>query len=193
MTEEPTTRQRIAQGMLQWDQSDFEGARDTFEAVLKDFPGFPDVYNKLGLCRAMLGESEKALEAFDEAIRMAPTYAEAHVNRGIVLSELGRHEEAQEEFGESARLDTRDGDAFPSHLGNEIAVKHAELGDLYLAADRPESALVQYRTALEVRPRFMDIRTKLGEALLEMGALDEARRHFSGVLQHNPDYWIARL
>jgi tetratricopeptide (TPR) repeat protein len=188
-----TIRQRISQGMLAWERDDFEEALQTFEAVLGENPNFPDIHNKAGLCRAMLGDSEGALKAFDKAIELAPTYAEAHVNRGIVLNELGRHDEAREAFEESARLDTRDGKAFPSHVGNQIAVTHAKLGDLYLVADRPTEAATQYRHALDVRPRYLDIRSKLGEALLEMGAADKAKEEFERVLEENAGFWSARL
>lgn len=188
-----TIRQRIQQGMLAWEADDFEEALATFETVLKENPNFPDINNKTGLCKAMLGDSEGALESFDKAIELAPTYAEAHVNRGIVLNELGRHDEAREAFEESARLDTRDGRAFPSRVGNEIAVTHAKLGDLYMAADRPSEAADQYRKALEVRPRFMDIHSKLGEALLEMGDAERAKDEFQRVLEDNEHFWYARL
>ena len=55
-----------------------------------------------------------------------------------------------------------------------IAVTHAQLGDLYLVANHPERAIEHYRAALEVRPRFMDIRSKYAEALIELGELHEA-------------------
>lgn len=186
-------RQRISLGVLAWERDAFDEALEVFESILVEHPNFPDIHNKAGLCHAMLGDPEAALESFDRAVEIAPTYAEAHVNRGIVLNELGRHEEAQEAFDESARLDVRDGKAFPSQVGNEIAVAHAKLGDLYLVADRPDDAAEQYARALDVRPRFIDVRSKLGEALLEKGANEEARDQLELVLEENPDFWSARL
>lgn len=189
----PNVQQRIAQGMAAWDGDDYDAALELFQEVLQDHPDFADVHNRMGLCLAMLGRHVEALSAFQEAIRLAPTYAEAHLNHGIVLTELGRHDEAQKAFDESTRLDTRDGTAFPSHVGNQIAVTHAKLGDLYLVADRPSLAAEQYQAALEVRPRFLDIRTKLAEALLEMGRKDEALAELEGVLDANPEFTSARL
>lgn len=189
----PNVQQRIAQGMIAWEADDYDGALDLFQEVLQDHPDFADVHNRMGLCLAMLGRHVEALAAFREAIRLAPTYAEAHLNRGIVLTELGRHEEAQAAFNESSRLDTRDGTAFPSHVGNQIAVTHAKLGDLYLVADRPALAAEQYRAALEVRPRFLDVRTKLAEALMEMGEVEGALSELDSVLEANPEFTGARL
>ena len=133
-------RQIVAQGVGAWERDDFESALKTFVGVLEDFPHFADVRNKAGLCEAMLGRLEKALLHFDAALEENPSYAEAHLNRGIILNELGRHEEAQEAFDEAGQIDTRDSRAFPSDVGNRIAVTHAQLGDLYLAANRSEEA-----------------------------------------------------
>lgn len=189
----PTVQQRIAQGMVAWERDDYDAALAVFQEVLQDHADFADVHNRMGLCLAMLGRHAEALGAFQEAVRLAPTYAEAHLNRGIVLTELGRHEEAQAAFDESSRLDTRDGTAFPSHVGNQIAVTHAKLGDLYLVANRPALAAEQYRSALEVRPRFLDIRTKLAESLMEMGEVEGALKELADVLEANPEFTGARL
>lgn len=189
----PTLKQKIAVGLSAWDREDYQQALEAFDRVLKDHPAFPDIHNKAGLCRAMLGDPEGALEEFDLALRLAPTYAEAHLNRGIVLNELGRHDQAQEAFDEAGRLDTRDGNAFPSDVGNRIAIGHAKLGDLYLIAERPAQAAEEYRQALEVRPRFLDIRSKLGEALIGLGELDEARKELGIVLDGNPEFTAARI
>ncbi|MFP8875293.1 MAG: tetratricopeptide repeat protein, partial [Myxococcota bacterium] len=110
-----------------------------------------------------------------------------HLNRGIILNELGRHEEAQEALGEAGDLDTRDSTTFPSDVGNRIAVTHAQLGDLYLVANRPKEA------AIEVRPRFMDIRTKWAESLIEAGDLDRARVELEVILESRPGFVGARV
>lgn len=189
----PMIQQRISRGMTAWERDDYAGALQAFEDVLEEHPTFPDVHNRVGLCLAMLGRLPDALEAFDRAVELAPTYAEAHLNRGIVLNELGRHDEAQAAFDESTRLDTRDGHAFPSHVGNQIAIAHARLGDLYLVADRPALAAREYAAALEVRPRFLDIRTKLAGALMEEGELERARGELESVLDSNEEFTGARL
>lgn len=194
MPETPlTVRSRIAQGLAAWERDDYAAALAVFEAILEDHPGFPDVHNKVGLCLAMSGRLPEALAAFQRAVELAPSYAEAHLNRGIVLNELGRHAEAQDAFDESSRLDTRDGGAFPSEVGNQIAVAHAKLGDLYLVANRPVLAAREYAAALEVRPRFLDIRTKLAEALMETGEHEAALAELERVLQANEAFTGARL
>ncbi len=188
-----TPRQKIAQGIAAWDRNDYLSALEVFNEVIRDHPNFPDVHNRAGLCKAMLGNLEGALMEFERALELAPTYAEAHFNRGIVLNELGRHDEAETAFLEAQQLDTRDGVAFPSHVGNQIANAHAKLGELYTMADRPEEAIEQYRSALGVRPRYLDVRERLAEAMLQAGQAEEAKKELMSVLATDPGYTEARL
>jgi Flp pilus assembly protein TadD len=141
----------------------------------------------------MLGDLEGALESFHKALELAPTYAEAHFNLGIVLNELGRHEEAAASFRRAQELDTRDGTRFASQVGHQIANAHAHLGDLYMAAESWASAVAQYRAALEVRPRYLDVREKLAEALLADGDAAGARHELERVLDEGPGFVEARL
>ena len=161
--------------------------------MLEDFPHFADVRNKAGLCEAMLGRMEKALLHFDAALEENPSYAEAHLNRGIILNELGRHEEAHAAFSKSGQLDTRDSRTYPSDIGNRIAMTHAQLGDLYLAVNQAEEAAKHYEAAVNVRPRFMDIRTKFAESLIDAGDLEKAKAELEIILESRPAFVGARI
>ena len=186
-------RQIVARGISAWERDDFDSALETFQSVLKDFPEFADVQNKAGLCLAMLGRLEESLVHFDSALRYNTSYAEAHLNRGIILNDLGRHEEAHTAFGNAGEIDSRDSEAFPSEVGNRIAVTHAQLGDLYLVANHPSDAIEQYRAAIEIRPRFMDIRTKFAETLIELGELEQAKDELELILEARPSFVGARV
>jgi len=192
-TDHRHARQDIARGISAWERDDFESALEAFRKVLQDFPQFADVQNKAGLCLAMLGRLEEALAHFDAALEQNTSYAEAHLNRGIVLKDLGRHDEAQEAFTRAGELDTRDSPIFPSDVGNRIAVTHAQLGDLYLVANHPENAIEHYRAALEIRPRFMDIRSKFAETLIELGHLKDAKDELVMILESRPTFVGARV
>lgn len=186
-------RQRITEGVNAWDRHDYERALAIFQELVEAHPGFADVHNRVGLCFAMLEQPSEALEAFERALHLNPSYAEAHLNRGIVLTEVGRHGEAQEAFDEASRLDTRDGLAFPSSVGNQLAAAHGRIGDLYRVAERPDLAAEQYRAGLEIRPRYLDLRMGLAEALFAMERVEEARGELRWVLQENPSLVEPRI
>ncbi len=186
-------RQVVARGVSAWEREEYDQALETFESVLEGYPFFADVHNKAGLCLAMLGRAAEALNHFDRALEINESYAEAHLNRGIVLNELGRSDEARAALSLAEAIDTRDSKAFPSDLGNRLAVTHAQLGDLYLVADFPQKAADHYRQALDVRPRFVDIRSKFAEALIELGELQQARDELDSILEMRPEFVGARV
>lgn len=192
-TDQRQVRQIVARGISAWERDDFQSALDTFEEVLRDHPQYADVHNKAGLCLAMLNRPDDALAHFDAALELNPAYAEAHLNRGIILNDLGRSDEAAEAFTKASELDSRDSRVFPSDVGNRIAVTLAQLGDLYLVANHPEEAVKHYESAIEIRPRFTDIRSKLAEALIEVGELHRARDELRLILETRPTFVGARV
>jgi tetratricopeptide (TPR) repeat protein len=192
-TDPKQARTIVARGVSAWERDDFESALKTFQGVLAEHPYFADVHNKAGLCLAMLGRLEEALGHFEKALEQNASYAEAHLNRAIVLNDLGRHDEAFVAFSRAGEIDRKDSAVFPSEVGNRIAVTHAQLGDLYLVADHPQRALTNYRAALEVRPRFMDIRSKYAEALIQVGDLDTAKDELTLILESRPSFVGARV
>ncbi len=52
---------------------------------------------------------------------------------------------------------------------------------------RDDEAIVQYRRALEIAPRYVDAYNNLGIALRACGSLDEAQAHFRRALELKPD------
>jgi tetratricopeptide (TPR) repeat protein len=187
------TAQKIQHGMAAWERSAYLEALETFNEVLAEHPDYPDVHHRAGLCQAMLGDLEGALASFDRAVEIAPSYAEAHFNRAIVLNDLGRHEEAEASFACAQELETHDRAPFASEVGHEIANAHAHLGDLYKRAESVREAVEQYRVALDVRPRYLDVRQKLADALLELGDDEGARRELERILEAEPNAAEARL
>lgn len=172
---------------------DYHGAALALFELTRSGAAYADAYNLLGLTLATLDRSQEALAALDEALRLNPRYIEAHLNRGIILNQLGRTEEAAESMERAASLGAPDATGFPAVVANRLANAHSGLGDLYRAAGALDEALVQYRRALELRPRFVDIRLVLGRTLIDAGRYMEAARELDAALDVRPGWLEAML
>jgi tetratricopeptide (TPR) repeat protein len=190
---EPRHLDLIERGRRAFERRDYGSALADFREVLEVHAGYADVRHLCGLCLNFLGQPERALEEFDRALQLNDQYVEAHLNRAITLNDLGRFDEAAEAFERAGYFEYAVAGRFPAAITARLAHAHAQTGDLYLEAGAPVEAAAQYRRALELRPRFHDIRNKLGLALLQNGDLAGAAEHLGLALTGNPNFIPARL
>ena len=186
-------QQLIKRGKDAFERSDYAAALTDFQEVLRQASQFADVHHLTGLCLNLLGHPEAALRAFDHAIALNGRYVEAHINRALTLNELGRFDEAQRAFATAADFETEAAGPFSSAVSAHLAMAHALLGDLYLAAGGMIEAGEQYRAALDLRPQYHDIRIKLAQALMQTGELEDAALELRTVVDANPRLLPARL
>jgi tetratricopeptide (TPR) repeat protein len=183
----------IERGRRAYDRGDYVAALADFREVLATNPRYADIRHLAGLCLSFLGQADAALEEFDRALTINDQYVEAHLNRALVLNELGRFDEARQAFEKAGYYEYAVAGRFPAAITARLANAHASVGDLYQEAGAPMEAAVQYRRALELRPRFHDIRNKLAQSLLQLGDLDGAEEQLQTALSGNPRYIPARL
>ena len=176
-----------------FDRRDHQTALALFQTILQKHPDFADIRHLAGLCLSFLGEAEAALEQFDHALAENPAYVEAHVNRALTLNDLGRYEEARAAFERARHYENEVSGEFPAAVTARLANAHAAVGDLYVEAGAHELAASQYRRALELRPRFQDIRNKLAQCLLATGDPEAAAAELRTALATNPRFIMARL
>jgi tetratricopeptide (TPR) repeat protein len=185
--------QLIDRGQQSYERGDYVAALADFREVLAHSPRYADIRHLAGLCLSFLGQGEAALEEFDRALAINDQYVEAHLNRALTLNELGRYDEARQAFERAGYYEYATSGRFPAAITARLANVHAEVGDIYMEAGAPMEAAVQYRRALEMRPRFHDIRNKLAQALLNLGDLDGAEEQLKTALAGNPHYVPARM
>ncbi|MEX0907415.1 MAG: tetratricopeptide repeat protein [Gemmatimonadota bacterium] len=181
------------QGRQAFDRGEYARALEIFDRILATHPGFADVRHSAGLCLVFLGRPEEALHQLDQALELNPAYVEAHVNRALVLQDLGRYEEARQAFEAAGAVEKHSSGRFPAAVTARLANAHMAVGDLYAEAGAPVEAASQYVLALELRPRFHDIRNKHAAVLLDMGRLDEAAVELRRVLELDPGFIAARV
>ncbi|MGH7449622.1 MAG: tetratricopeptide repeat protein [Longimicrobiales bacterium] len=181
------------QGRQAFDRKDYSAALETFRTILTDHPEYADIRHFAGLCLVFLGRPEEALDELNAALAVNPGYVEANINRALILQELGRYDEARESFELASQHEQENHGRFPAAATARLANAHAGVGDLYMETGATGEAAAQYYMALELRPRFHDIRNKYATALLGMGRVEEAVQQLRRVLQGNPHFIAARL
>ncbi len=163
------------------DMGNYEEAVRTFDLVLQQNK-WPDTWYHKALALRQLGRLEDADKALLEALKLNPQYREAINARGELLEALQRPAEAMLEykkvialfFSDSQSKESEDFDYDLSILYSttemvdesirrlELFVKknpgfadaHYKLGLAYQAAGREHEAMLAFRRALEINPRY---------------------------------------
>ncbi len=154
---------QLATVLLQQNRSD-EGIRAHNQAI-SIRPDYWRNHYALGIAYLRLGRPEEAKSAFQRAIDLQPDNAGSHSNMGIVYGQLGDTSRALAEFERANAL-------APSRRG------YTNLGMQYSEAGRLEDALKAYRFALTFDAQSEVTHGNIGDVLVRLGRIDEARREY---------------
>jgi len=152
---------------------------------------YADVHHLLGVVYHAWGQYGKARAAFENALRINPHYSEAALSLSITYNDLGRYADAQAVLSRVPRADDSVGTDALTRA--KIANLHAAVGDAYRSARMPSEAVIEFRRALALAPRFVDIRLRLAQALEESGDTDAAIEELRRAREDNPRYVPALL
>ena len=189
MIDAPESIERqLAQARDRFALQDYYGAIHLCARVLDAGCAFADVHHLMGVAYALLGQHERALAAFDAALAVNPRYLEATIHRALALAALGRVDEVTPTLRRAAEITPPPVAGFPAAVAAQLANRHAELGQAYAEAGARDHAIAEYRRALELGPRFHDLRYRLGRLLLEAGQVLEARDVLSALVAAHPHF-----
>ncbi|OSX66228.1 hypothetical protein POSPLADRAFT_1177652 [Postia placenta MAD-698-R-SB12] len=87
---------QIALGVLFYTNSEYDRAKDCFEASLAVRPKDYLLWNRMGSCLSNGNKPEEALGAYREALQLRPTYTRAIYNVAVACLNIGAHKEAAE-------------------------------------------------------------------------------------------------
>ncbi len=132
-----------------------------------------------GIAAATRGEIQQAMIEYQSALRLDPDDGEANYRLGRLLGESGDFQSARRAF----QL------AIKSKPG--FAEAHYDLGLTFVADTRGkvdwQSAIAEFRTALQLRSDYPDALNMLGVALVNIGDTGSAIKTFQQALKLSPD------
>ncbi|OSC97435.1 peroxisome targeting signal receptor [Trametes coccinea BRFM310] len=134
---------QIGLGVLFYTSSDYDRAKDCFEAALSIRPNDYLLWNRLGSSLSNGNKPEEALGAYREALQLRPTYTRAIYNVGVACLNIGAHKEAIEHFLSALAMQESSGGAKSEQLWTTLR-------RAFQAMDRPDLAeMAKPETSLE--------------------------------------------
>lgn len=153
----------------------------------------PEVFHMLGTIYYDQGKFNKAIRSFRRALELDPAYTDASVGLSIILNDLGRYEDGRQVFEEAQKiLKSRTNDEDP-YMNEKFALKHDELGEMYMQHQRPKEALEQFYKALHLSSRKPELTMKVVECFVKTGAPDRAIKELKDLVRDFPGFLNARV
>jgi tetratricopeptide (TPR) repeat protein len=192
-----------------------ESARAVYREALQRAPNDHYVRENYAEFLEATGDTQQAVAEWKRVCEQIPHYYFPHYFLGRLLKERREFAEARGSLLRAAALNPRQADV-RLQLGSvyalekkwDLALREFELGRQLSPADprppqfaadalwklnRRTEAIESLRTALQLKPDFVDARYRLAELLATMDRVPEAAREFEEVVRSRPDHLRARL
>jgi tetratricopeptide (TPR) repeat protein len=159
-----------------FNQGDIDKAIDEINALSKNYPSSPLLFNISGAFYKSKGLHEVAIKKFEQAISLKSNYAEAHYNLGVTLGEIGKVSEAIVCYKNALKIN------------KEYPDVHNNLGNIYLDLSQYELSIEHFEWAVAYKPDFAEAFNNLGIANRVIGKLDEAGKYIDKAMNINPNF-----
>jgi tetratricopeptide (TPR) repeat protein len=181
-------RDWITVGKQHFDARQYHLAEEYFRKVIDAEPRYADVFNLLGVIAHAEGRFSSAMEYFEKALSLNPRYTEATLNLAVLLNDLGQYDRARTLYTKLKAAKGKRAPEIEPVLRGKLSNLHADIGDIYRSISLHAHSVDEYRKALDLNPDYLDIRTKLAQALRELGKNKDTLRELAAVLKANPRY-----
>jgi tetratricopeptide (TPR) repeat protein len=180
------------------------------EALVKDFPNSPLLYNIRAACYKANGQMEASLNDYEKAITLKPDYAEAYYNLGVTLRELGQIDAALKNYEKalaikheypgahnnlgSILLELGSLDSAADHFEWAVAFNpnypeaHNNLGVVERQQKKFDQAIKSFEKAIAILPNYSQAHNNLGNTFFELGQIENAIKNYEKAISINPDY-----
>ncbi|KAK4046399.1 Peroxisomal membrane signal receptor PTS1 [Microbotryomycetes sp. JL221] len=146
---------QVGLGVLFYSNSDYERAKDCFEAALTVRPNDFLLWNRLGATLANGGLPEEAISAYRKALDLRPTFTRAIYNLGVSCLNIGCYHEAAEHLlaaieGQRVRAQVNNGPG--SNLPGELPVDEDGSANLWHTLRRAFLCMERHDLAERAQP-----------------------------------------
>ncbi len=136
-------------------------------------PGYPPIYNTLGVLYQQLGDKVTAEKYFRQALSLNSSDASTLNNYGQFLCQEARYDEAEENFLKATQN--------PLYATPEIA--HSNAGTCAMIQNRLDAAETHFRNALEINPRVAVALIQMSQISYETANYLSARAYLQRYLE----------
>lgn len=152
-------------------------AKESLAESLRWQPDYPEALYVLGMVHLELNDYSEAIALFKRCIDSNPFFTEAHNLLGLTHARMGNYEEALREF-DAVKADVN----FPTP---EVA--HYNIGLVFTETENCGEAILHFRRALELNPRFGKAWFVLGDCQEQLGHVERARESLEKAVEYLPD------
>lgn len=175
---------------------DFSSAQDELRSLI-DSSKIPaekrNYFHLLGTVYYLQGNVGQSIECFKEALKIDPKHTDSAISLSVVYNDIGKYDEAKRVYqiaNQSLKLKAQGTD---DHLDRQFAIKHLELGDLYLKFHRYDDALEEYSKALRLDHMQLEIRIKIAKVYSKKGFTTRAIQELQQLCYEHEDFVPARV
>lgn len=176
---------------------DFHSAQDELEKLVNDASVVDSekksFFHLLGTTFYLQGNVGRSIECFKSALKIDPKHTDSAISLSVVYNDIGKYEEAKRVYqiaNQSLKLKSQGSDA---HLDRQFALKHLELGDLYLKFHRYDDALEEYSKTLRLDAGQLEVRIKIAKVYAKKGFTTRAIQELQQLCYEHEDFVPARV
>lgn len=194
MINQSDVRHMLSSAKDHYNKGSFPMAENMLEQIVLADSTNAEVFHLLGCVYYKRGKIKKAIKSYRRALDIDPHHTDSTVGLSMVLNDVGRYDEAHKVFEEGQKqAETTKRHELNGFLEEQIAAKHADLGDLYFQAKRYDEATEQYYEAFKYTQNKLEIRLKIVECFLQKNELPRAVKELKLIVQEKPHFSKARL
>ena len=164
-------------------QSEMVAAIAKCNQLIAQNPEKAELHARLGNLYAQQKQWQEAIASYQRAIKIDSTIGRVYYNLANILSQIGEMKKAANNLYQGLQLE-------PSLADYQ---KHCALAELLQSQQRPDKAIICFRTAIALKPDFLPAYQHLGELLTKQGRKEEAlATYYQGMGQNpqNPQFHV---